>query len=161
MLFNTFTPSGGICLDDDIRNTKPGISVSKPFTADLKMFQNDQWKFSHNQFVAYLNINSFRNKVIDLGEILKDFTLDYFVIFETKLDESFSNVQLKDGYEVRTRRDRHKHGGGLIEFVRKVFTWKILKEYEPNCSQFQRKGWSILVYIGLHQREILKHSLKK
>ena len=27
--------------------------------------------------------------------------------------------------------------------------------------QFQRKNESVLVYIGLHQREILKHSLKK
>ena len=27
--------------------------------------------------------------------------------------------------------------------------------------QFRRKSGSVLVYIGLHQREILKHSLKK
>ena len=27
--------------------------------------------------------------------------------------------------------------------------------------QFQRKSGSVLVYIGLHQQEILKHSLKK
>ena len=27
--------------------------------------------------------------------------------------------------------------------------------------QFQRKSGSILVYIGLHQRKILKHPLKK
>ena len=56
------------------------------------------------------------------GEILKDLSLDYIAISETKLDESFPNSQFKlNGYEVRARRDRHKHGGGLIEFVRQGF----------------------------------------
>ena len=52
-----------------------------------------------------------------------------FVISETKLDERFSNVQLKlNGYEVRTRTDRHKHGDRLIEFVRKVFNLQKAKK---------------------------------
>ena len=55
------------------------------------MLQNDRLKFLHNPLIAYLNINSLRNKVIDLGEILKDLPLDYLVISETKLDESFPN----------------------------------------------------------------------
>ena len=45
-------------------------------------------KFLHNPLIAYLNINKLRNKVIDLGEILKDLPLDYLVISESKLDES-------------------------------------------------------------------------
>ena len=56
-----------------------------------------------------------RNKVIELGEILKDLPLDYLIISENKLDASFPNVQFKlSGYEVRGRRETHKHGGGLI-----------------------------------------------
>ena len=35
-----------------------------------------------------LNIHNLRNKVSDLGEILKDLLLDYLVISETKLDET-------------------------------------------------------------------------
>ena len=82
------------------------------------MLQNYRLKFLHNSLIAYLNINSLRNKVLDLGEILKDFPLDYLVISDTKLDESFSYVQFKlNRYEVRARRDRHKHGGGLIELL--------------------------------------------
>ena len=169
MLFNTYTSSGVIYLDDDTRNTKLDLSVSKSSAADLEMLQDDRLKLLHNPLIAYLNINSLRNKVIDLGEILKDLPLDYIVISETKLDESFPNSQFKlNGYEVRARRDRHKHGGGLIEFVRQGFICKRLKKYEPNYSivsvlnlQFQRKSGSVLVYIGLHQRETLKHSLKK
>ena len=59
------------------------------------MLQNDRLKFLHNPLIAYLNIDSFRNKVIDLGEILKDLPLDYLLISETKLDESFPNSQFK------------------------------------------------------------------
>ena len=71
MFFNTHTSSRGIYLDDDIRNTKLGVSVSKSSAADLKMLQNNRLKFLLDLFIAYLNINSLRNKVIDLGEILK------------------------------------------------------------------------------------------
>ena len=47
--------------------------------------------------------------------------IDYFVISETRLNNSFPYVQLTiNNYEIRARRDRdNKHGGGLIEFVRK------------------------------------------
>ena len=97
------------------------------------MLQDDRLKLLHNPLIAYLNINSLRNKVIDLGEILKDLLLDYIVISENKLDESFPNSQFKlNGYEARARRDRHKHGGGLIEFVRQGFICNRLKKYEPN-----------------------------
>ena len=119
MFFNTHTSSGLIYLDDDISNTKPGISVSKYSAADLEMLKNDRLKFLNNPLIACLNINSLRNKVIELGVILKELPLDYLVIRETKLDDSFPNAQFKiNGYEVRARRDRNKHGGGLIEFVR-------------------------------------------
>ena len=119
MFFNTHKSSGVIYLDDDIRNTKP-----------------DRFKFLSNPLIACLNINSLRNKVIDLGVILKDLPRDYLIISETELDESFPNAQFKlNGYEVRARRDRHKHGGGLIEFVRQGFICKRLTKYEPNCSE--------------------------
>ena len=65
------------------------------------------------------------------------------------MDESFPNSQFKlNGYEIRARRDRHKHGGGLIEFVRQGFICKRLKKYERSysecvCSEFtiSKKKW--------------------
>ena len=136
MFFSTHTISGVTYLDDDIRNTKLGLSVSKSSAADQEMLQEDRLKLLYNQLIAYLNINSLRNKVIYLGGILKDLPLDHIVIRESKLDESFPNSQFKlNGYEVRARRDRHKHGGGLIEFVTQGFICKRLKKYEPNCSE--------------------------
>ena len=63
-------------------------------------------------------INSMRNKLTDLKVILKYLSLDYFILSEMKLDESFPNAQFTlDGYEIRARRDRNKFGGGLIEYV--------------------------------------------
>ena len=53
------------------------------------MVQNDRMKMFHNPFIAYLSINILRNKVIDLGYIMKDLPWDYLVISETKLDVSF------------------------------------------------------------------------
>ena len=50
--------------------------------------------------IAYLNINSLREKIISLREILKKTKIDVLCIDETKLDSSFPNHQFKiEGYE--------------------------------------------------------------
>ena len=44
----------------------------------------------------------------------------YFVLSETKLDDSFPSAQFNiPNYKTQARRDRDKNGGGLIEFVKK------------------------------------------
>ena len=78
-----------------------------------------------------LNINSLRNKMHDVRLIINDVQLDYFVISEAKLDNSFPDVQLAiNNYEIRARRDRDKQEGGLIELVRKGLIRKRLRKYE-------------------------------
>ena len=68
--------------------------------------------------LGYLNINSLRNKITDLRVIMKTLSLDYLILSETKIDESFPTSQFNvEGYEMRARRDRDKFGGGQIEFV--------------------------------------------
>ena len=51
MFFNTYTSFGVIYLDDDIRNTKIDLSVSKSSAADLEMLQDDRLKFLHNPLI--------------------------------------------------------------------------------------------------------------
>ena len=52
--------------------------------------------------ISYLNINSLRNKIIDLKEVLKHISLDHFVLSETKLDNSFPCAQFQiSDYEIR------------------------------------------------------------
>ena len=61
---------------------------------------------------------------------------------ETKLDESFPTAQFTlGGYEIRSKKDRDKYGGGLIEFVEDGFICKIIPEYTSDkieciCSEF-------------------------
>ena len=64
-------------------------------------------------------------------------------------------------------RDRDKNGGGLIEFLRKGYITKRLKDYETQicetiCSEFtvSKKQWSALVCIGHPLIIILSFSLK-
>ena len=42
-----------------------------------------------------MNINSVRNTIEDLQIIVQDLTLDYLVLSETKLDESFPEDAVK------------------------------------------------------------------
>ena len=63
--------------------------------------------------------------------------LRFFVISETRLDDSFPDEQLTmSTYEIRTRRDRDKYEVGLSEFTRK----SLLIRYgslniKVNCSE--------------------------
>ena len=93
-------------------------------------------KYPTNPLIGYLNINSLRNKIIDVREVIRKLSLDYFVISETKLDGSFPSAQFNtSNYKIRNRRDRDKNGGGLIEFVRKGFITKRLKDYETQICE--------------------------
>ena len=93
-----------------------------------------------NLLCGYLNINSLRNKIHDLKLIIHGAPLDYFVINETKLDNSFPNAQLTiNNYKIRARKDKDKHGGGLTEFVRKGLICESIKYKSLNieviCSE--------------------------
>ena len=87
-------------------------------------------------YLNYLNINSLRNKIIDLRQVLKHISLDYFVLSETKLDNSFPCVQFQiSDNEIRARRDQNKYGDDLIEFVKKGLIYKRLKTFERVNSE--------------------------
>ena len=93
-------------------------------------------KINENPLLGYLNINSLRNKIIDLGEIIQYLNLDYFVLSETKIDSSFPSSQFAiDNYEIKARMDRNCNGGGLIKHVCKGIISRSLKEYETRHSE--------------------------
>ena len=51
----------------------------------------------------------------------------YLAIAGTKLNKKFPNPQfLNSDCEIKSRRDRNKHGGGLLEFVRKGLNCKAI-----------------------------------
>ena len=100
-------------------------------TSDLQILSKNRLKYPTNPLTDYLNIHSLRNKISDGREVTGKLSFDYFVISETKLNESFSSAQFAiSNYEIRNRKDRDKNDGGLIEFVRKGFTTERLQDYE-------------------------------
>ena len=85
---------------------------------DLQILHDLRLKYPKNLLIGYLNINSLRNKIIDLREIISYLQLDYFVLSETKINDSFPSAQLDmSGYEIKARKDRAGMGGGIIEYV--------------------------------------------
>ena len=73
--------------------------------------RENRLKYVINLLIDYLNINSLRSKLVDLRESILELSLDYLVLSETKIDQSFPTAQFyKKVYEVRARRDRDKHG---------------------------------------------------
>ena len=97
---------------------------------DLQIRYENRLKHPQNHLIGYLNINYLRNKIVDAREVFGKLQLDYFVLSETKLEDSFHFAQFYiENFEIRNRRDRDKNGGGLKEFVRKGFITKKIKEY--------------------------------
>ena len=83
--------------------------------------------------LATLNINSINNKFDQLKLIIED-NIDVLVLTETKLDSSFPTSQfLIDGFTTPFRRDRDKHGGGILIYVRDDIPSKQLERHNfPN-----------------------------
>ena len=103
---------------------------------DLQTLKKNRLNYPRNPLIGYLNINSIRNKISDIREIIGKLQLDYFVLNEAKIDQSFLSAQFNIHYhEIRNRRDTDKHVGALIELVRKGFFTKRMKEYETKLSE--------------------------
>ena len=80
----------------------------------------------HWVLIGYININSLKEKIVSLREVLSKASIDVLCVDETKLDASFSDHQFKiSGYlEEIIRIDRNSKGGGKIFFVREGFIVK-------------------------------------
>ena len=83
--------------------------------------------------IAYININSIRNKLEFLKPLIAD-NVDVLAIAETKIDETFTTGQfLLDGFSKPVRFDRNQHGGGLLIYVREGVPFKEISVYKtPN-----------------------------
>ena len=64
--------------------------------SDLQMLHDIRFEYPKHLLCGYLNINSLRNKIHDLTLIIDDVPIDYFIISETRLDDSFPNAQLNN-----------------------------------------------------------------
>ena len=92
-----------------------------------------------NIIVGQLNINSLRNKILSVKELLSA-NLDLLVINETKLDGSFPNAQFQiNGYKC-LRKDRNIFCEGLCLYINenvpsKQIHAKLLEGLESICIE--------------------------
>ena len=133
-------------------------------SVDIQNLIESRKKNPNNVLICCLNINSLHYKVVDLRMLLSKFLPHYFALVETKLDESFPNSQFViDQHEIRTRRDRNKNVGELIEYVRKGLICKSLEDTVNLNSEIivseiaiKNNKWAILVHTNLHATQTLK-----
>ena len=119
------------------------------------MYEN-RLKHPRNPLIGYLNINSLRNKIVDATEVFRKLQLDYFVLSEMKLDDSFPSAQFYiENFKIRNRRDRDRNGGELTEFVRKGLITKKSRNMKQNLVKplllslpYQRTSGFVLASIG-------------
>ena len=144
---------------DEFQNSADHNLRHNSYQSSLDGIHELRIKYPSNPLIGYLNINSLRNKIVDAREILTKFSPDYFVLAETKLDESFPTGQFYiNNYEIRTRKDRDRNGGGLIEYVRKGVVCKQLNNFGINNNEIisseltiRNKKWIIFsVYRPPH-----------
>lgn len=78
--------------------------------------------------IAHININSIRNKIHEITEILNNDNIHVLAISETHLDSTFDDSALSIlGYNI-FRRDRNSHGGGVAFFIQEHIAVKIRKD---------------------------------
>ena len=103
--------------------------------------------------IAYLNINSIRNKIDFLREICKKAPFDILCVDETKIDSSFPDAQFHiEGYQYPPfRRDRDENGGGKIVYIKEGIITKRISNLEGKSSEticleitFSKKKWCVV-----------------
>ena len=86
--------------------------------------------------IAYLNINSIRNKIDFLRPMISE-TIDILIIAETKIDNTFPTCQFFiQGFMKPYRYDRTKNGGGLLIYARECTPVKELIQYKA-CADIE------------------------
>ena len=69
--------------------------------------------YLNNPLIGYININSLREKILSLREVLSKAPIDILCIDKTKYDASFPDHQFKiSGYQLPPLRRDHDSKGG-------------------------------------------------
>ena len=115
-------------------------------------------KNPNNPSLAYINVNSIRNKHSDLFTFL-DSNIDILTIAEPKLDCTFPTAQFNvEGYKEPFRKDRNKNGGRLVCVKEDISSLELdctfptaqinVEGYkEPFRKDRNKNGGGLLVYI--------------
>ena len=123
----------------------------------------------NNPIFSYYNINSLRNKIIDIKEIVSKTLPDVLVLAETKIDKNYKDAQFFiEKYYQPTRKDFTATSGGLIEYVRNGIIRKRkpefeLKHFESIASEFtfNKQKWLSLSFYRTERNENKSENIQK
>ena len=118
--------------EDSVSGNSPFIIGDSVFSNDIIRMKKQRLDNASNTIIGHLNINSFRNKFV--GDTIKLF--DVFLVFESRLDNTFPSNQFRiNGYKI-FRLDRNRFGGGLILYINENIPCKPLQEH-VHLSDFE------------------------
>ena len=115
------------CTDCDV----PDESV-EDYLYHAKKYRNTN---PRNCIIGHLNINSIRNKFDAVECILSEGLADIFSISETKIDDYFPMSQFSVTDFSIHRKDRHRHGGGIMLDVRSNIPHRRRIHFEPEPNK--------------------------
>ena len=119
-------------LPDDINEDILTNTNNENIPSGLKVLENLKLNKPNNPIISYININSIRNKLTLLSDLLIN-QVDLLAIAETKLDDSFPVSQfVLDGFKKPYRLDNSKNSGGLLLYVRSNLPSRELRDF--SCS---------------------------
>ena len=123
----------------------------------------------NNPIFSYYNINSLRNKIIDIKEIISKTLPDILVLAETKIDTNFKDAQFfLEKYYQPTIKDCSSTSGGLIEYVRSGIIRKRKPEFElinfesiASEFTFNKQKWLSLAFYRTERNENKMQNIQK
>ena len=130
--------------------------------------KNLRLKNSNKVIIGHININSLRNKLELLTEMVRD-KVDLLILSETKLDSSFPNAQFyMKSYSKPYRLDRTSKGGGIILYVREDIPSKLInsscidhdKEYFLVELNLRKQKWLITCNYNNPHKTMMKEYLE-
>jgi hypothetical protein len=91
-------------------------SVNNSFREDVDNL-NTNLSSKKGLKIDHLNINGLKNKLDQLRLIFFESKLESFFLNETKIDETVRDVDIVMPGYIIFRRDRNKHGGGVLIYI--------------------------------------------
>ena len=107
-----------------------------------------------NLHCAYLNARSIFNKRYDLAAYISTHEFDIIGITETFLDDSVHDSHILPPGYVAYRRDRDRHGGGVMILAKKGITIVHRDDLETDCEivWIELMGLTLPIVIGVFYR---------
>ena len=115
---------------------------------------NTKKKNANNTIIGHLSINSFRDKLVFVKEMIQVF--DIFLVSQSKLDNTFPTKLFKINSYVIFRYDRNRFERGLFLYVNKWVPCRLLQRH-PNFFNLEilvlevyqnNRKW---LFLGVHK----------